>query len=777
MLNRMGTSLGVWTLAFFSLIACINGSARAEKTNPYPKEILPLLQEYCYDCHGDGAKKGKLALDLHSKQEEIIGDSELWKRVWENLHRRNMPPADKDQPGDEEIDLILSWIEKSVFDHDPEKANPGQVVLRRLNRVEYKNTIRDLFGVNIETESLFPADDTGHGFDTIGEVLTVSPLLMEKYMSVADLVLEKAFGPLDGNLASASFTSSSIRGGDHRGNSRVLPSNGSFSVVAPISLSGNYLVEIEASASRAGIGFAKMEVRAGRKYVQTVEVKAEYPSFKSYRFEQSLEKTPELEIRASFINDFYDPRNKDRSRRDRNLFVRKISILPQDVLSQDCVQRRKELLGGIADKDFSSEKVSLVLRKLLPRIYRLPLSESEFSRHIDLFKESRTGKGGDFEALRVVLKAALVSPRFLFREETSTGSGDLAKAYPLDDFALANRLSYFLWSSLPDEALWQKARSGTLRPNLEKEVHRMIADPKTDAFVANFTGQWLQLRDLEMSNPDRRRFPIFSDELREVMRKETENFFAFLLRKNRPISEFLTAGYTFSNEKLADYYKLEGKFDNEFRKVLLSGVNRKQRGGLLSHSSILTITSNPTRTSPVKRGRWVLDNLLGTPPKEPPPGIPELEDSSSGNDLKLTFREQLAKHSRSSECSSCHASMDAMGFALENYDAIGKWRMSERGKPIDSIGKLATGASFSGPMELQKFIAEKKLSAFIRCLTEKLLTYGVGRGMEYYDRSAIENIARKISQNEKGLEDLIVEVVLSVPFTFAGERSASVPDD
>ena len=773
----MGTSSRVCTLAFFLLIACINGPARAEKTKPYPKEILPLLQEYCYDCHGDGAKKGKLALDLYSKHEEIIGDSELWKRVWENLHRRNMPPADKDQPADEEIDRILSWIEKTVFEQDPEKTNPGQVVLRRLNRVEYKNTIRDLFGVKIETESLFPADDTGHGFDTIGEVLTVSPLLMEKYMVVADLVLEKAFGGGGANDTKLIYAAPLIRGGKSSGEERVLPSTGSFSVTPAILSSGSYVVEIEASASRAGKGFAEMGVKIGRKFSQTIEVKAEYPSFKAYRFEQVLEKTGGLEIRATFLNDFYDPQNKDRKRRDRNLFVRKIALVPQDILSADCSGRRKSILGGVRDEDFTQEKVHVVLRKLLPRIYRVGLSEREIARHLDLFNATREGGGGNFEALRVALKAALVSPRFLFREETRMDKDGGAKSYPLDDFALASRLSYFLWSSLPDDALWQRARSGTLRSNLGMEVRRMLADPKTDAFIANFTGQWLQLRDLETSNPDRRRFPSFTDELREVMRKETELFFSHLLRENRPISEFLTADYTFSNKKLADYYKLEGVFDNEFRKVLLSGANRKQRGGVLSHSSILTITSNPTRTSPVKRGRWVLDNLLGAPPKDPPPGIPELEDSSSGTDLKLTFREQLAKHSRSSECSSCHISMDAMGFALENYDAIGKWRMSERGKPIDAMGKLATGASFSGPMELQEFIAEKKLSAFTRCLTEKLLTYGVGRGMEYYDRVAIEKIAHKVSQKGKGLQDLIVEVVISVPFAFVGERSASATDD
>ena len=765
----------IGNLARISLLAFITGSAWAVKSDSYVKEVLPLLQEYCYDCHGEGAKKGKLTLDHHSNLEESTGDLELWKKVWENLHRRNMPPADKDQPGDEEIDRILSWIEKSVFQHDSEKINPGNVVLRRLNRAEYKNTIRDLFGVNIETEALFPADDTGHGFDTIGEVLTLSPLLMEKYMEAAELVLERALGG-SANNKGLLYGGAKISGGKAFGDVRVLPSTGSFSVTPVIPTSGSYTVEIEASASRAGKGFAEMGVRIGKKFSQTIEVKAEYPSFTTYRFEQVFDEENGLEIQASFLNDFYDPRNKDPKRRDRNLFVRKISLTPKDVLPPSYAHRRKILLGGIRDEDFSQEKVHAVLRKLLPRIYRVGLSESEIAGHLELFKAAKQGKTGSFEALRVVLKAALVSPRFLFREEARIDSRSEVEAYPLDDFALANRLSYFLWSSLPDEKLWERARSGTLRTHLEKEVRRMLADPKTDAFIGNFAGQWLQLRDLEMSNPDRRRFPTFTNELRESMRMETELFFSHLLHENKPISEFLTANYTFSNKKLADYYKLEGKFDSEFKKVLLSGVNRMQRGGLLSHSSILTITSNPTRTSPVKRGRWVLDNLLGAPPKEPPPGIPELEESSPQQKHKLTFREQLARHSRSADCSSCHISMDAMGFALENYDAIGKWRITEEGTPIDSTGILATGASFTGPMELQQFIAEKKLSAFTRCLTEKLLTYGIGRGMEYYDRVAIDTIARKVSLDRKGLQDLIVEVVASPPFTLVGKRTKSLPD-
>ena len=434
-----------------------------------------------------------------------------------------MPPADMEQPGDKEIDRILSWIEESVFDHDPQKTEPGRVVLRRLNRVEYKNTIRDLFGVNIETGTLFPADDTGHGFDTIGEVLTVSPLLMEKYMVAADMILEKA---LRGgfNEDQLIFDAPKIRGGESSGKERVLPSTGSFSVNPAIPSSGSYFVEIEASASRAGKGFAEMGVSIGRKFSKTIEVKAEYPSFEAYRFEQVLEKSGRIGDTGFFSERFLRSSKQGSQKKRSKLVCPQNLLVPRDLLSADCVHRRKTLLGGVRDEDFTLEKVHAVLRKLLPRIYRVGLSEAEIARHLDLFKATRQAKAENFDSLRLVLKAALVSPRFLFREETRTQKGDFSKPYPLDDFALANRLSYFLWSSMPDRRSLAEGCLRNAEVKFEEEVRRMLADPKTNAFISNFTGQWLQLRDLERSNPDQDRFPIFTNELRQALRKETELF-------------------------------------------------------------------------------------------------------------------------------------------------------------------------------------------------------------------------------------------------------------
>ena len=310
-------------------------------------------------------------------------------------------------------------------------------------------------------------------------------------------------------------------------------------------------------------------------------------------------------------------------------------------------------MGGENDDDLSLEVVTSSLKKLLPRIYRMPLDASELSTHLRFFEKIRARGIGNFEAFREVLKAALVSPRFLFREELPRNPSEPSGVYLLNDYALASRLSYFLWSTMPDEELWELANSEKLLEQQEAQVHRMLRDPKSASFVRNFSGQWLQIQDLDLVSPDQERFTDFSFEMKKAMKLETENFFAYLLRENRPIGEFLTADYTFANKMLADFYELEGDFGEGFEKVSLA-PNLQQRGGLLTHSSILTVTSNPTRTSPVKRGRWVLDNLLGTPPKDPPPDIPELEEEAGDRSARMTLRQQLAKHSQSASCASCH---------------------------------------------------------------------------------------------------------------------------
>ena len=743
------------------------GQDPSSLTKSFQAKALPVLEEFCYDCHADGASKGGFSFDRSKSVAALIADDGLWKKVWENVYRRNMPPSNKPQPSNLEINALLGWVEEFVFEHDMQQVDPGRVTLRRLNRIEYQNTLSDLFGIPVDAETFLPPDDTGYGFDTNGDALTLSPLLMEKYLEFAEAVLDQAFGPAVYAFPRTEISASAIAGGVEYGDSRVMAHNGVFSATLPVAAPGKHSILIEASASRSGKEFAKMEVRVGKLLSQTFEVRTAPPKF--HIFEISLPKvvSTDQRVEVRFSNDFYDPKNPDRSKRDRNLYLKKISLRHTPSISEDCLKRRLRIMGGEIDDDLSLEVVTSSLKKLLPRIYRMPLDASELSTHLRFFEKIRARGIGNFEAFREVLKAALVSPRFLFREELPRNPSEPSGVYLLNDYALASRLSYFLWSTMPDEELWELANSEKLLEQQEAQVHRMLRDPKSASFVRNFSGQWLQIQDLDLVSPDQERFTDFSFEMKKAMKLETENFFAYLLRENRPIGEFLTADYTFANKILADFYELEGDFGEGFEKVSLAPNFLQQRGGLLTHSSILTVTSNPTRTSPVKRGRWVLDNLLGAPPKDPPPDIPELEEGAGDRSARMTLRQQLAKHSQSASCASCHVNMDAMGFSLENFNAIGQWRTKENGLPIDTEGELGTGEKFSGPRELQQFIINEKSFAFARCLTEKILTYGIGRGMEYQDRSSVEKIAQEVIAKQLGLADLLVLVTKSKPFTHA----------
>lgn len=730
----------------------------------FETDVLPLFENYCYRCHADGEKKGEVSLDFGVAGVELLKDVGLWKRVWENVYRHNMPPADKPQCNDSELSTILDWIEGEVFQTDGKKEDPGRVTIRRLNRTEYKNTIRDLFGIQIETENFFPPDDTGYGFDTIGEVLSLSPILMEKYMEMAENILTHAFGPTENSYHLQTFSKQEMKGGKTFGEFRVLPTTGKIQVNVQIPHSGKFIFYVEAGASRAGNELARMAIELDGQLIESVKIDAEYPTVQKYIFELECAEQGEVSFAMLFTNDFYDPKNSNSRFRDRNLFIQKLTVNGVREPEQKHKNNRLKLLDGIYDNDFDNQSVEQTLKTMLPKIFRRAIPPSELNRHMKLFYQIKEQDNSSFLALRLVIKAALVSPHFLFREEFQPNSNDSESIHQLDAFALASRLSYFLWSSTPDDRLMKLARENTLFSNLESEVLRMISDEKSDGFIKNFTGQWLQIRDLDLIEPDRKRFPSFSAELRESMRHETESFFAYILRGNRTVFDFIKSEYTFVNQSMAQFYELSGRFGNKFEKVNLPNGQLVQSGGFLTQASILAITSNATRTSPVKRGRWVLDNILGAPPKDPPPGITDLEDFENHNSASLSLREQMAIHSKNSSCSSCHASMDAMGYTMENFDAIGKWRDSENGRPVNSNGRLGSGEEFNGVEDLKTFIVQKKADAFLNCLAEKLLTYGIGRGMDYYDRKAIKDIVNKTKLKGSGFADLVIHVVQSKPF-------------
>jgi hypothetical protein len=595
----------------------------------YENEIKPLLDTYCYNCHGE-RKRGDLDLRQFADAQLAAKERLVFEKVLRNLQTHEMPPEGRPQPTLAERELISGWINQQFFTCDCDHPDPGRVTIRRLNRAEYNNTIRDLVGVDFRPADDFPADDSGYGFDNIGDVLSLLPVLLEKYLLAAEGIVEAAM------------------------------------------------------------------------------------------------KNPETRKR---------------------LFIRE--PLP----------------------DAEREGAREIIASFATRAFRRPATVEETGRLLKLFESARAS-GESFEnGIRMAAQAILISPHFLFRGELQPNPDNPAAVHPVDDYALASRLSYFLWSTMPDEELFRHAERGTLRRNLEAQVKRMLKDPKAKAFSENFAGQWLQLRNLKLVAPDPKQFPNFDDELREAMQQETELFFEHVLREDRSVMEFIDADYTFLNERLARLYGIDGVKGEQFRRVALK---RSARGGLLTQASVLTITSNPTRTSPVKRGKWVLENILGTPPPPPPPNVPELEESHEA-ELTGTLRQRMEQHRDNPNCASCHARMDPIGFGFENFDAIGAWRTKDGEFAIDASGKLTSGEAFDGPAEFKAILLKQKRDEYVRCLAEKVLTYALGRGLEYYDKCAVDQIAKNVARNRYKFSALVLEVTKSTPFQKRrgeGERSA-----
>lgn len=650
-------AVGVWLGAVVCGLV-----ARAEPAGP------ERLREYCGACHCDGAAEGGIDLDLlleslrTCRPQDASADQAAWVAIWRNLQAETMPPADEPRPDPDARQAVIGFVLGDVLGVDPRRPDPGRVVLRRLNRVEYGNTVRDLTGFADNVTDDLPPDDTGYGFDTIGDVLSLSPLLLEKYLDIASRVADR--------------------------------------LVA------------EAVAAR------------GTDRYQTVAAGLFAPG-------------------------------------------------PPPEASDRRAEHRRSTIRRFAD-----------------RAFRRPVDEATLERLVDMATAAEAAAGGTFEAgVGVAVTAILASPRFLFRVEESDPAATAAPAaiaVPLDEYALASRLSYFLWSTMPDEELFQLAAAGQLRKNLRGQVERMLADPRSDAFVANFVGQWLQTRDVESKSVDVeglyrsrgrgwwRLARLFSWEVREAMRRETELLFAHVLREGLPATDLLLAPMTFLNEPLARFYGIDDVRGNEMRLVDLPPESG--RGGLLSHGSLLLVTSNPNRTSPVKRGLFVLDNLLGTPPPPPPPSVPPLEQAAAAAGEAATMRELMERHRADPGCAACHARMDPLGLALEQYDAVGRFRRGEEGEGIDTAGQLITGEPFQDARELAALIAGPRRRDFHRCLAEKMLTYAIGRGLAYSDAPAVDTIMESLESDGR-LVDVVQGVVASVPFQMcrAGEPSESAP--
>ncbi len=769
--------LGAVTLACIA-IAVSRVIPSSESRYSYESDIEPVLAQYCYDCHGEGMDKGGIVLDEHLSPAELMADRRLWENVYHNMEGHLMPPGDKAQPSDEDREKMVTWIEGEVFKLDAENPDPGRVTLRRLNREEYNNTVSDLFGTRLTPADGFAEDDSGYGFDNIGDVLSLSPDLFERYLKASGELLDTIMvtrAPLPEVI---DFTEDDFRGvgrfGDRTG---AMSSTAATRVKVSPPADGEYKITVLAGGSQGAEFWPIMRVEVEKGPTKEFTVNVPAASAAEFSFKASLKKGQPRNVQMSFINDFYDPKNKDPNKRDRNLWINGVRVkgpLDQPVPPPTEAHRRILSLApeGLPEKERSAK----IVESFAEKAWRRPVNEEELKRVLGFYKQARDD-GGSFDlGIKRSLQAVLVSPKFLFRGEMQASPDNPEAVHEIDEFALATRLSYFLWSTTPDGELLAEAKAGTLRKNLDGQINRMLAHPRAaEALTKNFAGQWLQLRNLRLAAPDKKTFPQWSGDLRNDMLEETEKFFATIVQENRPVLELLDADYTWLNERLAKFYGVPDVKGEKFQRVSLNGKVREQRGGLITHASILTITSNPTRTSAVNRGNFVLDNFLGTPPPPPPESvdIPPLEAAAKKNGEKQTLRQQLEVHREKKICASCHARMDPIGFGLENFDGIGAWRDLENGLPLDTSGSLYTGESFNGPAELREVFVEAKTGAFVRNMADKMLTYSLGRGTEYYDKPAVREIADQTAAGEFRFHAMVKAVVNSAPFQLRRGDSAA----
>ncbi|MEX2382913.1 MAG: DUF1592 domain-containing protein [Opitutales bacterium] len=731
----------------------------------FSEEIEPLMRRNCFRCHGDNRQRADLNLQQYGGDIDLIlEDRDIWLRVLHNVHTREMPPEDSRQPSQEDRDLLVAWIEQGIFQVDCDNPDPGRVTIRRLNRAEYNNTIRDLIGIDFKPAENFPSDDSGYGFDNIGDVLSMPPVLLERYLDAAVSILNAAIVTEPEAVSSQRFDVDELEGGaSYNTQSRILSTETALVANVEFSSSGEYVIRAKAFGHQAGPDPAKMAFLVDGEEIEVVDVPAVEEDPRVYETRIEVEEGAR-EVAVAFTNDYYMPNHYDPDLRgDRNLIVHFLEIEGPVDARPELPETHRRIFTYDSTPETAEEQEEAareILANFAQRAYRRPVASAEVERLLPLV-DMAIGHGETFEAgIALAMQAVMISPHFLFRGELQPEPDNPHSVHPVNEYAMASRLSYFLWSSMPDAELFAHAEAGTLRENLETQVIRMLEDPKAEALVDNFAGQWLQLRNLQLVNPSAEMFPDFDDSLRWAMEEETRLFFEAIMREDRSVLEFLDADYTFVNERLARHYGIDGVQGDGFQRVSLEGTGR---GGVLTHASVLTITSNSDRTSPVNRGLWVLENILGTPPPPAPPNVPELEESN-GAVLVGTLRERLEQHRDDPNCASCHARMDPIGFGFEHFDPVGAWRDQDGEESIDAAGVLTSGEAFYGAEELRAVLLEARREEFLRAISSKMLTYALGRGVEYYDRCAITEISEELAANGYTFSTLVIEVVKSTPF-------------
>ena len=721
----------------------------------FQKDIVPFLHKHCYDCHDAELAKGDLNLEGFKDDTRFFRDQRVWREVVNQVTSGEMPPAKKKvRPTAAEIEGLQTAVHKLLANAiSKAKPDPGEVTMRRLNRLEFNNTIRDLCFVDGNFSADFPADDTGYGFDNIGDVLTFSPVHLERFLAVGEQIAAKAMptkpNELDGTgLAMIEMLPKGRRDSQQRYFDPAPYLTGPME--AP--RDGDYLISVNLrSTGSASDPPPKVAFVVDGKEVGTYQ-------FKSAKKSEVAEAKVKLQQgKHEFTLKWLNPPAKITGNA-RTLSGLRLRLLgPTDTRTD--FQRRVATVIGTATGDARAKAVA---NWFVSRAFRRVATSAEVARYSKIFLDAERASGSWETGTQAMMAVVLASPKFIFRAEQE-GKATERDAHAINEFALASRLSYFLWGSLPDDELFQLAFQKKLSANLEAQTRRLLKDPRAQYLTQGFGIQWLQLRQLTTVSPDPGMFPAFNDAIRVSMMKETELFFAEIVREDRNVLDLLDADFTYVDRDLAAFYGLnnvdiprERGGEPVFVRVTLP---KGDRGGILTHASILTATSNPTRTSPVKRGKWILEQILGTPPPPAPPSVPDLE----AQQLKGSLRERMEQHRRDPACASCHTRMDAIGFAFEKFDAVGQLRTDEDGKPIDPSGKLPNGRTFSGAGELKQILKADD-EKFVRNLSSKLLTYGLGRGLDYYDGPAVDKITESTRKSGNRFSALILGVVMSDPF-------------
>ena len=788
------------TALFVVMFSGLSLRAQSTGNTTAANEHQLLLERYCITCHNEQLQTAGLNLNSLDVS-DVAAHPEVWEKVVHRLRSRTMPPARRPRPDEHAYTALASWLETALDTAATVNPNPGRPLLHRMNRTEYRNAVRDLLGVDADVSAL-PADDSAYGFDNIADALGVSPLLLESYVTTARKVSRLALG--NPNIPAITTTYKAPLDLTQNYHQREFPlgTRGGLRVNEYIPLDAEYEIQVRLrrgavgsirglaeehqveltldgqrlalfpvgdkdiykvivanknnpgqSVNRAFTADENMNVRlplaAGTHEIVAAFVgkpnalseQARQPFLRSYVNANTRTGLPEID-RVILVGPFNASRPSDTESRTRIFTCRPTSLDDETSCATSILSR----LGRLA--------------------FRRSLEPPELERLVNFYHEGR--RNGDFETgIELALRFILASPQFIFRLETEPVDLAAGDKYLLDDIDLASRLSFFLWSSLPDEELLSIAEQGTLHnpDELRRQVGRMLADPRASALVNNFAGQWLYLRNLDNITPDPATFPNFDNNLRSALRRETELFFESIMREDRSVLDLMNADYTYVNERLAKHYEIPGIYGDRFRRIPVVDEVRK---GLLGHASVLTVTSYATRTSPVLRGKWILENLLGAPPPPPPPDVPDLEDTGTAEGLSI--RERLVQHRANPACAVCHAQMDPYGFGLENFDAIGRWRdFSGDGKPIDASDVLPDGTNFNGPSELRRAIL-KRPATFVDTFTRRLLTYAIGRGLEHFDAPTIRRLVEDAEDENYRFSAIVDGIVTSDAFRMKKAR-------